>query len=126
MLHIKDDLKKALRLLEHVIEKYKGLEIKELTVLHSTLLPLYIEVDKVMPNGFDDWYETHHLMVSALEQFEFIPNKYSSGERWEIAYTMTVEFENKYKDHDWGHSSVQYYDAVDFFVEDFIKKEIKG
>jgi hypothetical protein len=81
-------------------------------------------MEKVFPNGFESWAETHYEMVQAIT-IEWMKDSPSGivadrqdieghGGLYELAQEWTDEFENKYKDVDWDG---EFYDTIQSFIE---------
>jgi hypothetical protein len=66
------------------------------------------KTDKVFPNGFSAWQETHFEVVSKLQQDEFdskfVADRYVAsgiGGMYELAEELTDEFENLFQGREW-------------------------
>jgi len=85
--------------------------------------------EKIFPNGFTNWMETHYEIVMAIEQqlnrkeevgmAWDVQKEYGMGGRYELSEALTDKFELKYKDIIWGEELI-YWDEMD----KFIKKEL--
>jgi type VI protein secretion system component Hcp len=76
---------------------------------------------KSFPNNFDNWHETHYEIVAylteTLDNEELMSSKTQStqgqGGLYELAKSLTDEFELKYKGVDWDGD---FYDTLDEFL----------
>lgn len=91
-----------------------------------------MEKNKIFPNGFDCWQETHYEIVSEIEFYlsselsNTVNEAYDSqgrGGMWMLALELTDEFETTYKGVLWGEE-LDWYDTVQEFCR--IKLEKNG
>lgn len=80
-------------------------------------------------NEFTNFLETHYEIVAEIERLRNSENseivnkicqKDGLGGCYELAMKLTIEFENTYKDTDWGNV-LEYFDTI----EQFLKQELK-
>jgi len=84
-------------------------------------------MNKVFPNGFRNWAETHHEIVSMItlmmdndnypKKLEDTQIQHGSGGIWDLCIDLTDKFELENKDREWDG---EYYEEI----ENFIEKEI--
>jgi hypothetical protein len=87
-------------------------------------------MEKIFPNGFESWAETHHEIVSAITlimdqdnypvKLEEIQHSQGKGGIWEFCLDLTNEFEELNKDKDWDG---EYFDELEEFIESKINEE---
>lgn len=94
--------------------------------LNSTL----VEEPQNFPNGFDDWQETHFVIVEAIvlksqneeSQPKLIADtlyEFGTGGLWVLAKNLSDEFEMIHKGKLWGQDDeADYHDAIDKFLEE--------
>lgn len=79
------------------------------------------------PNGFTSWYETHYEVCNKVEYYleierdtrvSKVQEKRGRGGLYELAKTLTDEFETKYEGKEWDG---EFFDAIDLFLN----KELK-
>lgn len=87
------------------------------------------------PNGFDDWQETHYIIVEAIvrdEQREIGPCKkitetleeFGTGGLWILAKNLTDQFEQENEGKSWGQDEdTDYHDTLDAFLNKNLFKE---
>lgn len=112
---------------EVTVQEAKDFAEKQYGVLCSYLRAK--QEDVRFPNGFEDWYETHHVIVAlvsgVVDDITFDENfnntiakrfkEQGTGGMYELAREWTDEFENKYKGIVWGEE-LEYFDTIyDFF-----------
>lgn len=77
------------------------------------------------PNGFEDWAETHHEIVSRLDWYEEkeesqvladIRREQGTGGMWEIGIRLTNAFEFKYKGTAWGEGDLNWDECLEEFL----------
>ena len=81
-----------------------------------------MKTEKVFPNGFSDWQETHYEIVTYLattvDYSGSIANKAEvtggKGKLYELAEELTDEFENLYKGKEWDSD---YLDTIEEFLK---------
>lgn len=87
--------------------------------------------EKVFPNGFKNWVETHHEMVSFItlqlhndpDSDDVISERYEQqgiGGMYELAEEWTDAFEEKYKGKEWDG---EYFDTISEFCEEQINSK---
>jgi hypothetical protein len=84
--------------------------------------------NKLFPNGFDNWQETHYEIVSEISfrvHGSMINNKLDAILEtqgrvglYDLAKELTNKFENLYKGEDW--IELDYFEAID----EFLRKEL--
>lgn len=82
-------------------------------------------MNKIFPNGFEDWSETHYEMVAHLNETELIEGSMAERKRYEqgvgglylLATALTDEFEEKYKGVVWGEE-LDYHDTLEEFLNE--------
>jgi len=75
------------------------------------------------PNGFEDWMETHHEVVSFICDAEEVEGTTAYNRKetegrggiYELAKEWTNEFELKYKGIAWGEQ-IEYFDTLELFL----------
>jgi len=81
--------------------------------------------EKIFPNGFSDWMETHYEIVMAIEQqlnnmtigkAWDVENAQGMGGRYEFSEDLTDKFELKYKDVIWGEE-LTFFDEMEKFIK---------
>lgn len=87
----------------------------------------HVELIKKMPNGFDDWQETHFEMTTHVwstaehkgHMAYVAQQKKGTGGLWELAENITTQFEQRYKGHTWGvDSEEEWHEAIEDFYRD--------
>lgn len=75
------------------------------------------------PNGFEDWYETHHIVVTFINQQEdaggtvsMIHETVGMGGIWLLGKALTDEFELLTKGVDWGNDGRDYHEELETFL----------
>lgn len=79
--------------------------------------------EKTFPNGFANWYETHHIIVAAIEKTIDIEDspawkrfkRQGTGGMWELGEELTDLFEETYKGIEWGNGP-DWSDTLDIFI----------
>ena len=92
-----------------------------------------MKTDKEFPNGFTNWIETHHEIVTYIQRklsemqrnrseykrydstIEIVYDKYGRGGLYELAEAWTDEFEEKNRDTEWDG---EFFDEIDYFCYD--------
>jgi hypothetical protein len=84
--------------------------------------------EKVFPNGFESWHETHFEIVTAIQAFlvddeafwppviQAVQNMEGIGGMYELARDLTDKFENQNAGKNWDG---EYFDTI----QEFINKE---
>lgn len=82
-----------------------------------------MRTDKEFPNGFTNWIETHHEIVTYIQRklneykgddstIEIVYHKYGRGGLYELAEAWTDEFEEQNRDTEWDG---EFFDEIDYF-----------
>ena len=89
-----------------------------------------MKTEKIFPNGFDDWQETHFEIVHAITQADMngdsntvnrLQEEQGHGGLYELAQELTDKFELMHEGKEWGiDNDTQYFDAM----EEFLTKEL--
>lgn len=88
--------------------------------------------EKIFPNGFTSWMETHHEVTQAisiqLQQQEGkaydVACQRGTGGTYELAEELTDKFELKFKDFNWGESEMSFFEELEEFLNVELKSEL--
>jgi hypothetical protein len=85
--------------------------------------------EKNFPNGFSSWQETHYEVVQAItliwtqdEPYGIVAEWHEAqghGGLYELAKKLTDEFEQEYKDYDWGN--IGYFETLENWLTEKLK-----
>lgn len=88
--------------------------------------------EKIFPNGFTSWMETHHEVTAGItNQLQMQEGKgydvacqRGTGGTYELAEELTDKFELKYKKYNWGESELSFFETMEEFLEVELKSEL--
>lgn len=82
-----------------------------------------MKTQKEFPNGFDDWVETHHIIVQEITkaegeggQVDLIEETQGRGGLWILGQDLTDEFEELNEGVVWGEDGREYFDELFEFL----------
>jgi len=83
-----------------------------------------MKTQKDFPNGFENWAETHHIIVQEITkaedgggQVDLIENTQGMGGLWILGQELTDEFEKLNEGVAWGEDGREYFDELWAFLD---------